>query len=136
MSAQTAELASIFEIGEVVASSVNEWFQHSENRALINRLDEAGVRMKADPPAGQEQGRPARSFEGRQFVLTGTLPNMKRDEAQSYIEARGGRVTSNVSKKTNFVVAGEEPGSKLERARELGVTIIDESRLLELGEMV
>jgi DNA ligase (NAD+) len=134
MKAPVEELAGIFEVGEVVATSVNEWFQQPDNRSLINRLEQAGVSLEETPASGQEQGERRRVFEGRQFVLTGSLPNLKRDEAKSFIERRGGRVTSTVSKKTDFVVAGEDPGSKLERARELGVTVIDEKRLLELGD--
>ena len=134
MKAPVEELAGIFEVGEVVATSVNEWFQQPDNRSLINRLEQAGVSLEETPASGQERGERRRVFEGRQFVLTGSLPNLKRDEAKSFIERRGGRVTSTVSKKTDFVVAGEDPGSKLERARELGVTVIDEKRLLELGD--
>jgi DNA ligase (NAD+) len=72
-------------------------------------------------------------FEGKTFVLTGTLPTMKRDDAKSFIEARGGRVSGSVSKKTDYVVAGEDPGSKLTKAEELNVPVIGESQLLTLG---
>ena len=81
--------------------------------------------------AGAEQA--PRVFEGKIFVLTGALPTMSRDDAKAYIEARGGRVSGSVSKKTDFVVAGEEAGSKLAKAEELKITIIDENQLLELG---
>ena len=74
-----------------------------------------------------------RVFEGKTFVLTGTLPTMKRDDAKSYIEARGGRVSGSVSKKTDYVVAGEEAGSKLTKAEELKIAVIDEKQLLKLG---
>ena len=133
MEAGVDELAKIFEIGAVVASSVHEWFQNSDNRSLIGRLAEAGVVMDTLSDGEREGRAPARPFAGQQFVITGTLSSLKRDEAKSFIESRGGRVTSTVSKKTDFVVAGDEPGSKLERARLLGVAIIDERRLLELG---
>ena len=86
---------------------------------------------EAETSAGRRVGP---IFDGKLFVLTGTLPTLKRDEAKSYIEARGGRVTSTVSRKTSFVVAGDEAGSKLDRANELGVAVIDEKRLLEMGE--
>src|SRR5262245_16626137 len=124
------ELANIHEIGEVVASSVYSWFQSSRNRKLIERLAKAGVKMKT---ANLGAELPARVFEGKTFVLTGTLPTMSRDDAKAYIEARGGRVSGSVSKKTDFVVAGEEAGSKLAKAEELKIAIIDENKLLELG---
>jgi DNA ligase (NAD+) len=125
------EIANIYEIGEVVASSVYEWFQSSRNRKLIKRLAEAGVKMETASAGGEQV---PRIFEGKTFVLTGTLPSMKRDDAKAYIEARGGRVSGSVSKKTDFVVAGEEAGSKLDKARDLGVEVIDEDRLVELGQ--
>ncbi len=124
------ELANIHEIGEVVASSVYEWFQSSRNRKLVERLAEAGVKMKT---SGDVASHAPRVFEGKTFVLTGTLPTMKRDDARAYIEARGGRVSGSVSKKTDYVVAGEEAGSKLTKAQELKIPIIDEKQLLELG---
>jgi DNA ligase (NAD+) len=126
------ELADIHEIGEVVASSVHAWFQSSRNRELIERLAKAGVKMKT-ANAGTQQA--PRVFEGKTFVLTGTFPTMKRDDAKVYIEARGGRVSGSVSKKTDFVVAGEDSGSKLAKAEELKVAIIDENQLLELGSI-
>jgi DNA ligase (NAD+) len=127
------ELANIHEIGEVVASSVYAWFQSSRNQKLIERLAKAGVNMKT-ANAGAEQA--PRVFEGKTFVLTGTMPTMKRDDAKAYIEARGGRVSGSVSKKTDFVVAGEDAGSKLAKAEELKIAIIDEKQLLKLGDTV
>ncbi|MBO0725470.1 MAG: NAD-dependent DNA ligase LigA, partial [Blastocatellia bacterium] len=124
------ELANIHEIGEVVASSIYAWFQSSRNLKLLERLANAGVKMRT-ANAGERQT--PRFFEGKTFVLTGTLPTMTRDEARAFIEARGGRVSGSVSKKTDFVVAGEEAGSKLAKAEELKITIIDENQLLELG---
>jgi DNA ligase (NAD+) len=128
--AKQEELANIHEIGEVVASSVYAWFQSSRNRKLIERLAKARVKMKT-ANAGVEPV--ARVFEGKTFVITGTLPTMKRDDAKAYIEARGGRVSGSVSKKTDFVVAGEEAGSKLAKAEELKIAIIDEKQLLKFG---
>ena len=91
------------------------------------RLREAGVRTsEGEPPAGSQ------AFLGKQFVLTGTLPGMTRDEAKAAIEARGGRVTSSVSKKTSMVVAGADAGSKLDKARALGLPIVDEAGLRAL----
>jgi DNA ligase (NAD+) len=127
------ELANIHEIGEVVASSVYAWFQSSRNRKLIEHLAKAGVNMKT-ANAGAEQA--PRVFEGKTFVLTGTLPTLKRDDAKAYIEARGGRVSGSVSKKTDFVVAGEDAGSKLAKAEELKISILDENQLLKLGGAV
>jgi DNA ligase (NAD+) len=128
--ASSEELANIHEIGEVVASSVHAWFQSSRNRKLIERLAEAGVKMETSSAGGE----PApRVFEGKTFVITGTLPTMKRDDAKAYIETRGGRVSGSVSKKTDFVVAGEEAGSKLTKAEELKIAVIDEKQLLKLG---
>jgi DNA ligase (NAD+) len=129
--AGSEELSAIYEIGEVVAASIREWFAQPRHRALLERLSAAGVQMETAGGGGEPV---ARVFEGKQFVLTGTLPTMKRDEAKAFIEARGGRVTGSVSKKTDFVVAGGEAGSKLDRAQELGITVIDEAQLLALGQ--
>src|SRR5262249_55542417 len=114
--ATAAELSAIHEIGDVVAAAIADWFADPRNKRLIGRLKSAGVKMEAT--GGR---RVKRVFEGKQFVLTGTLPGLKRDEAKALIEERGGRVTTSVSKKTDFVVAGDEAGSKLARAEELGV---------------
>jgi DNA ligase (NAD+) len=129
--ARCEELAAIYEIGEVVANSVAEWFAQPRHQRLLERLAAARVQMKT---ASAESSAVARVFEGKQFVLTGTLPTLKRDEAKAFIEARGGRVTGSVSKKTDFVVAGEEAGSKLTKAQELGVAILSEDDLLKLGQ--
>ena len=120
--ADAEAIDDIYEIGPAVAGSVHAWFQDPASRKLVERLEAAGVRVEE---AGAEPG--SLAFQGQQFVLTGTLDSMSRDEAQAAIEARGGRVTGTVSKKTSVVVAGREAGSKLERARELGVSVIDEA---------
>jgi DNA ligase (NAD+) len=130
LAATQEELANIHEIGEVVASSVSAWFKSSRNRKLIKHLAKAGVKMNTASAGGRQA---PRVFEGKTFVLTGTLPTMKRDDAKAYIEDRGGRVSGSVSKKTDFVVAGEEAGSKLAKAEELKIAVIDEKQLLELG---
>ena len=128
MNASQERLAGIFEIGPVVAAAIAEWFAEPRNRELIARLKAAGVNT-----ARQQQDAPAtRQLEGKQFVLTGRLTRFTRDEAKQMIEQRGGRVTSSVTKKTDYVVAGEDPGSKLDRAGELGVKVLDEQGLVEL----
>jgi DNA ligase (NAD+) len=114
----------IYEIGPAVAGSVHAWFRDRLNQKLVARLEEAGLRVAEE---GQEPG--SLALQGQQFVLTGTLESMTRDEAKAAIEAAGGRVTGSVSKKTTAVVAGSEAGSKLERARELKVEVIDEAEL-------
>jgi DNA ligase (NAD+) len=118
------ELDDIHEIGLTMAQSIHDWFADSGNRELCDRLARAGVRTTVEgqpvqPVADQR-------FAGKVFVLTGTLPGMTRDEARELIEANGGRVTGSVSKKTDYVLAGSEPGSKLDKANQLGVTVIDE----------
>ena len=115
------EIDEIYEIGPTVAQSVHEWFAQEENRALVRRLAEAGVGTE-EP----ETTAASRAFHGMQFVLTGALQTMTRDEAKAAIESRGGRVTSAVSKKTAFVVAGQDAGSKRDRALELKVPILSE----------
>jgi DNA ligase (NAD+) len=114
----------IYEIGPAVAGSVHAWFRDPVNQKLVARLEGAGLRVAEE---GQEPG--SLALQGQQFVLTGTLESMTRDEAKAAIEAAGGRVTGSVSKKTTAVVAGHDAGSKLERARELEVEVIDEAEL-------
>jgi DNA ligase (NAD+) len=122
--ATVEELDDIHEIGLTMAQSIHDWFADSGNNQLCERLRAAGVRTEVE-----KQGRAAgdQKFAGQQFVLTGALPGMTRDEARALIEARGGRVTSSVSKKTDFVLTGAEPGSKLDKANQLGVKVIDEA---------
>jgi DNA ligase (NAD+) len=118
------EIDAIYEIGPAVAASVHDWFASDSNRELVARLAAAGVRVE------EGQGAPeSREFQGMQFVLTGGLESLSRDEAKAAIEARGGRVTSSVSKKTSVVVVGSDAGAKLAKARELGVATWDEAAL-------
>ena len=120
--ADTEVVDEIYEIGPAVAGSVHAWFRDPVNQKLVARLEAAGLRVQ------EAEGEPGSlAFQGQQFVLTGALDSMSRDEAKAAIEVRGGRVTGTVSKKTAVVVAGREAGSKLERARELGVSVIDEA---------
>ncbi|HXG95090.1 MAG TPA: NAD-dependent DNA ligase LigA [Blastocatellia bacterium] len=128
MNASEERLAIIFEIGPVVAASIAEWFREPRNRELIERLKQAGVNTRRKG----ERKTARRDLEGKQFVLTGKLESFSRDEAKRMIEERGGRVTGSVTKKTDFVVVGEDPGSKLDRARELGISVLDEKQLLDM----
>jgi len=117
-------------IGPTIAESVAAFFADPRNRAELARLRELGLRWeKREPRARPAEGGP---LDGKTFVLTGTLAGMTRDEAKQRIEAQGGKVTGTVSKKTSYLVAGESPGSKLERARELGVEVLDHAGLLAL----
>src|SRR5687768_2425563 len=121
--ASVADLDDIPEIGLSVAESVRDWFDDTGNAELCERLNAAGVKTTLARSANQKVDE---QFANKQFVLTGTLASFTRDEAKALIEARGGRVMSSVSKKTDFVVAGEEAGSKLEKATALGVAVLDE----------
>ncbi|HET8647882.1 MAG TPA: helix-hairpin-helix domain-containing protein, partial [Vicinamibacteria bacterium] len=127
--ATVEEIDEIYEIGPAVAQSVHDWLAQEANRSLLDRLAAAGVRM--DEPAAPERVVDA-AFAGKQFVLTGTLQGLTRDQAKAAIEARGGRVTGSVSKKTAYVVVGAEAGSKADKARELGVAELDEAAFLAL----
>jgi len=127
--ASVDQLDDIPEIGLTVAQSVRDWFDDEGNLQLCVRLRAAGVRTEEETTsAGVSDAR----FAGKQFVLTGKLTEFTRDEARALIEARGGRVNSSVSKKTDYVVAGEEAGSKLDKAESLGVAIIDEAAFQEM----
>ena len=120
------DLSAVPDVGDVTAASIVEFFSSEENRDLIGRLIEAGVSMTA------EKKQTGDALSGLTFVLTGTLPNMTRDEASALIEEAGGRVSGSVSKKTSYVVAGSEAGSKLTKAEALGVPVIDEEGLLTM----
>jgi len=120
--ATVAELDDVPEIGLTVAQSVRDWFDDEGNQALCERLTAAGVQTKIEKTRQPSDDK----FASKIFVLTGTLANFTRDEARAAIESRAGRVSSSVSKKTDFVVAGEEAGSKLDKATSLGVTVLDE----------
>jgi len=117
------ELEQVHEVGPKLAESIYKFLKQPENRELIKRLRDARLPMKSETV---EDEQPEQIFAGKTFVLTGTLDGMTRDEATALIEQRGGRVSSSVSKKTSFVLAGRDPGSKLEKARDLGVQILDE----------
>jgi DNA ligase (NAD+) len=126
--ATAEEISAIENFGEVTADYVVDFFSHPQNIALCKRLEEAGVlTVDNSAPVGD-------LFAGLSFVLTGTLPTMSRDEASALIKQNGGKTVGSVSKKTDFVLAGEAAGSKLVKAQELGIRIISESDLLSMIE--
>ena len=125
--ADSEALQRVPDIGPVVAQSIAQFFAEPHNREVIEQLLAAGVKFERPPRAAAST-----SVEGKTFVLTGTLPTLTRDQAKEHIEARGGRVSGGVSKKTDYVVVGAEPGAKYDKAIELGVTTLDEAGLLEL----
>lgn len=127
ISATAEEISEIDGFGEVMSKNVAEAFSNPDFIKLINALREKGVEMEFTPKASNDS-----RFSGMTFVLTGTLPTLKRDEAKAIIESFGGKASGSVSKKTTYVLAGEEAGSKLTKAEELGLTIIDEKEFLEM----
>ena len=129
MAASEAQMLEVDDIGPVVAQSILRFFADALNRELVEQLRAAGVHWKESEPGYQPQ-----ALAGTTFVLTGTLPTLKREEAAAMIEAAGGKVAGSVSKKTSYVVAGLDAGSKLVKAQELGVTVIDEAGLINLLE--
>ncbi len=131
MQASVEELTQIEGIGPKIAQSIVDWFSRESNRRVIEKLRAAGVRMADEVPEAPPAEGP-RPLEGKTFVITGTLPSMTREEAIELITRHGGRVTNSVSRKTDYLVVGASPGSKLRRAQELGVPTIDENGLLAL----
>ncbi|MFN3630191.1 MAG: NAD-dependent DNA ligase LigA [Casimicrobiaceae bacterium] len=130
MAADVEALREVPDVGPVVATSIVRFFANPKNRDVIHRLLAAGV--QPEPPAEAAAGPGTNErVSGKRFVLTGTLPTLKREEAKAMIEAAGGRVVGSVSAKTDCVVAGADPGSKLTQARALGIPIIDEATLLQ-----
>jgi DNA ligase (NAD+) len=126
MAASADELERVNEVGPRVSQAIREFFDEEKNRELIEKLRAAGLTFTA------EKRKKSSQLEGMTFVLTGTLPSLTREDAKARIETAGGRVSGSVSKKTHYVVAGEEAGSKLDKAKELGVKVIDEEELLQL----
>ncbi len=128
--APVEELQAIPGIGPILAQSVFDWFAQEPNRRVVEKLKAAGVttaQVKVEVKAG------AQPLAGLTFVITGTLPAMSRDEAKDFIKAHGGKVTDSVSKNTSYLVAGEAAGSKLEKANQFGVPIIDEAALRQMA---
>ena len=127
MQADMESLQQVADVGEVTALCIRNYFQDENNCKIIERLKEAGVNMEM-AESGSEDGR----FDGLTFVITGTLPTMDRKAAAALIEAHGGKVSGSVSKKTNYLLAGENAGSKLTKANDLGVSVISEEELQKM----
>jgi len=127
MQAELEDLSRINDIGPIVANSIYEFFKQEQTQDLMQRLKKSGVNMEAE-----EEENIDNRWEGKTFVLTGTLTKYTRGEATNIIEKFGGKTTSTVSKKTDYVLAGEEAGSKLTKAQNLGITIIDETEFQEM----
>jgi DNA ligase (NAD+) len=142
MDADVETLQQVSDVGPVVAQSIADFFGERHNREVVEQLRAAGIRWKEDAgtqttdhaagSAHPEAGAASSKIAGRIFVLTGTLPTMSREEAREKIEAMGGKVAGSVSKKTDYVVAGADSGSKYDKALELGVELLDEAELLRL----
>jgi len=123
MNASEEELQQVNEVGPRIAKSIVEFFQEPKNRALVDQLEKLGLNL-----TGKKKER-GTALAGKTFVLTGTLAKYTRDQVKQMIEDAGGRVASSVSKKTDYVVAGTDAGSKLDKAKELGVSVIGESEM-------
>ncbi len=128
MDASVEQLLEVSDIGPVVAQSIRTFFEQAHNREVVEQLRACGVSWDEGEPAAQAP----RPLAGKTFVITGTLPTLSRDQAKEMLEAAGAKVAGSVSKKTDYVVAGAEAGSKLAKAQELGVAVIDEAGLMEL----
>src|SRR5260370_995819 len=124
--ASEEELQEVTEVGPRIAKSILEFFEEPKNRELVKQLSDLGLTM-----SGKKKERGTK-LAGKTFVLTGTLAKHSRDQAKKLIEDAGGKVPGSVSKKTDYVVAGSDAGSKLDKARDLGVKVIDEKTMLEL----
>ncbi|HKW82875.1 MAG TPA: NAD-dependent DNA ligase LigA [Burkholderiaceae bacterium] len=129
LDASEPQLLEVADVGPIVAQSIHTFFAQAHNREVVEQLRACGIEWPEDDGTADKAPKP---LLGLTFVLTGTLPTLSRDDAKDMIEAAGGKVSGSVSKKTNYVVAGTEAGSKLEKAQELGTTVLDEAGLLEL----
>jgi DNA ligase (NAD+) len=128
MDATEEQLLAVADVGPIVAKSLRTFFDQPHNREVVEQLRACGVTW----PEGEPAPVAAQPLSGKTFVLTGTLPTLGREDAKALIEAAGGKVAGSVSKKTSYVVAGLEAGSKLDKAHELGVAVLDESQLKEM----
>jgi DNA ligase (NAD+) len=129
--AKQSDIAGVYGIGTEIAQSVYQWFGISANQALISRLQTVGLQLaiSSESPSTEPN---SQKLAGKTFVITGTLPTLKRDQAKALIQQAGGKVTDTVSKKTDFVVVGEEAGSKLEKAQTLEIALLSEDQLLSM----
>lgn len=125
--ASREDLLKVPAIGEIIADSVVNWFAKAENRRFLDKLLAGGVQ-----PQSVQRAVTDGLLTGKVFVLTGTLPTLTREQAKSMLESAGAKVTGSVSKKTDYVLAGEAAGSKLTKAEDLGITVIDEKQMLEM----
>jgi DNA ligase (NAD+) len=129
LDASEAQLLEVSDVGPIVAHSIHTFFAQSHNREVVEQLRACGIVWRENDGTADTSPKP---LLGQTFVLTGTLPTLSRDDAKDRIEAAGGKVSGSVSKKTHYVVAGAEAGSKLEKATELGITVLDEAALLQM----
>ena len=130
MNASEEEIASLEGIGPEIAGSVRDYFQTKKSGRLIKKLKKAGLQFQAAVRAVKEEG----PLTGKTFVVSGTLPSLSRTQATEFIESHGGKVTSSLSSKTDFLVVGDRPGSKLQKARKLKVPQISEEKLKKMAE--
>lgn len=130
--ASAIDIESVYGIGPEIADSVYQWFNLPANQILIERLKSAGLQFENSEIIEENKSNQPQSLAGKTFVITGTLPTLKREEAKKLIQNAGGKVTDSVSKKTDYVVVGEEAGSKLKKAQDLGITLLSEEQLLTL----
>src|SRR5690606_6004205 len=130
MNASVDELLQVNDVGPVVAQSIRTFFDQDHNREVVEQLRAAGVHW----PENEGEHNTPQPLLGKTFVLTGTFPTLKREDAKEMLEAAGAKVAGSVSKKTDYVVAGADAGSKLDKARELGVTVLNEDEWLALLE--
>jgi len=130
MDASSEQLLEVKDVGPIVARSIHTFFAQAHNREVVEQLRAAGLSWEEGEGAAAARG--PQPLQGKTLVLTGSLPTLSRDQAKELVEAAGGKVSGSVSKKTHFVVAGEDAGSKLDKARELGLAVIDEAGLFAL----
>jgi len=115
------------DLGPIVSQSIVDWFKDEDNQSFLKRLEKAGVKVKSFSSPLRNQ-----FLKGKRFVITGTLKSMSREKAKGRIKALGGKVLTQISKQTNFLISGQNPGSKYDKAKEMGVKIINEQELLKM----
>jgi DNA ligase (NAD+) len=129
--ARQSDIAGVYGIGAEIAQSVYQWLRTPANQSLISRLQGIGLQL-ANSAEAQVVGEINQKFAGKTFVVTGTLPTLKREEAKALIQKSGGKITESVSKKTDFLVVGADAGSKLDKAQNLGISQLTEAQLLAM----